>query len=240
MNTPTIELTILGNGYCGSRLYASHANAKITSRNPKSDGQIYFQLDDQASWQNIPLSKAVLWTFACTNSALEKQFFSFLRHRCEQIFISSTTSVYQHTLHGQIMDEMSPIDDTKPRAIAEESYRHQGACLLTLCGIVGPNRSPTNWLKKGRIKNANKAVNLIHVDDIVAITALLLPQKLAGLRLNLAPAKTYLWSEVASAHDYEFSAEALQQPASMKLIQNTYLLKYLPQDYAFINPFEVD
>lgn len=238
MNTPTIELTILGHGYCGSRLYASHPMAKVTSRKPTSNDQVYFQLEDPESWPNIPPSKQILWTFACTNSTLERQFFSFLKQRCEQVFIYSTTSVYQHTFNGQTMDEMSPIDDTKPRAIAEENYRQQGACLLTLCGIVGPDRNPINWLKKGRIKNANKAVNLIHVDDIVSITGLLLLQQLAGLRLNLAPAKTYTWSAIASAHKYAFSNEALKGPASMKLIQNTQLLNYLPHNFTFINPFQ--
>ena len=236
MPTPSTELTILGNGYCGSRLYADYDKATITSRTPTHDDQLYFKLDDPASWLNIPFSKCVLWTFACNNSPLEKQFFSFLTQRCEQVFIYSTSSVYQHKFYGQIMDEMSAIDHTKNRAIAEEDYRHQGACLLTLCGIVGPDRSPINWLEKGRIKNANKAVNLIHVDDIVSITKILLQQNLQGLRLNLAPGKTYSWRAIAHTINYSFSPEALTQEASMKLVANTQLLQYLNKDYSFINP----
>jgi hypothetical protein len=233
---PTTELTILGNGYCGSRLYADYHKAKITSRTPTHDNQLYFKLDDPKSWLNIPPSKRILWTFACNNSPLEKQFFGFLVQRCEQIFIYSTSSVYQHQFNGQIMDEMSAIDHTKNRAIAEEDYRHQGACLLTLCGIAGPDRSPINWLKKGRIKNANKEVNLIHVDDIVSITKILLQQELHGLRLNLAPGKTYSWRAIAHTANYHFSPEALAQKASMKVVANTQLLRYLNQDYSFINP----
>ena len=87
MNAPICELTILGNGYCGSRLYANHSNARITSRTPTLDEHIYFQLDDQTSWHNIPTSKQVLWTFACCNSDLENRFFTFLKQRCEQVFI---------------------------------------------------------------------------------------------------------------------------------------------------------
>tara|TARA_B110000503_G_scaffold64000_1_gene100934 strand:- start:1203 stop:1919 length:717 start_codon:yes stop_codon:yes gene_type:complete len=236
MPTPATELTILGNGYCGSRLYANYDKAKVTSRTPTNDEQLYFKLDDQTSWLNIPPSKRILWTFACTNSPLENQFFGFLTQRCEQVFIYSTTSVYQHRFNGQIIDEMSAIDQTKSRAIAEENYRHQGACLLTLCGISGPDRSPANWLKKGRIKNANKEVNLIHVEDIVSITKILLRQELHGLRLNLAPGKTYSWRDIAHTVNYSFSSEALAQEASMKLIANTQLLKHLTKGYGFINP----
>lgn len=238
MKAPISELTILGNGYCGSRLYANHSNARITSRTPTLDEHIYFQLDDQTSWHNIPTSKQVLWTFACCNSDLENRFFTFLKQRCEQVFIYSTTSVYEHKFEGQVIDEMSAIDRTKARALAEENYRQQGACLLTLCGIAGPDRSPINWLNKGRIKNANKEVNLIHVDDIVSITKLLLTQKLARIRLNLAPGKTYSWRDIAHTNNYIFSDEALAHKASKKLIANAHLRNYLRQDYVFINPIQ--
>ena len=229
-------ITILGNGYCGSRLHESIADSKITSRNPTHQDIIYFKLEDESSWLNIPHNTTVIWTFACNNTELENKFFSFLAEFSDKIFIYSTSSVYLHSNNGQVIDENSALVMERPRTIAEELYRSKGACILTLCGISGPNRSPLSWLKKGIIKNANKDVNLIHVDDIVEITKILTIHDLGKKRINLVAGTTYPWLEIAKSINYEFKSEALEQKPSKKLIKSTILAKYLPKDYKFTKP----
>jgi hypothetical protein len=230
------SITILGNGYCGSRLHEAMPGSIITSRKPVNQEMLYFKLDDELSWLNIPCSKTVIWTFACLNTPLENKFFEFLQNHCEKIFIYSTSSVYIHSHNEQIIDEGSELDMQRARTIAEEKYRSEGACILTLCGISGPGRSPLNWLKKGIIKNANKEVNLIHVDDIVEITKRLITEELSAQRINLVPGVTYSWLAIANSIDYEFNSEALSQKTSKKLIKSTILTEFLPKSYKFRKP----
>ena len=58
---------------------------------------------------------------------------------------------------------------------------------MVLAGIWGEDRQPENWFKKGRIKNGNKYLNLIHITDIVRITALLLWHGAAAVEAAAGP-----------------------------------------------------
>ena len=232
------QVLILGKGYTGTRLKKAIGASLITTRNPSSEDDIYFKLEDVDSWANLPSGKQVIWTFACVNSDLENKFFHFLNDRSTNVYIYSTSSVYLHEYDQQHIDEESPLDLQRPRTVAEEAYRSAGANILTLCGIYGPDRTPENWLKKGLIKNVNKHVNLVHVDDIVDITKALLLHNLEGARINLAPGLAHKWQDLAVLYKYSFPASAYNQKIINKVITSCFLTKFLPNNYKFKTPFD--
>ncbi|EDM26679.1 hypothetical protein LNTAR_18570 [Lentisphaera araneosa HTCC2155] len=228
------DYLILGNGYCGSRLIKKSPNAIVTSRQPKSKNIIHFDLNDQSTWQNLPKSKTIIWTFACKNEEVEFALYKHLKKITEQIIIYSTTSVYKHEFDNQVITESSELDFTKPRLVAEERLRSLGANIFTLCGIFGPKRDPKNWLLKGLIKNPNKTVNLIHVNDIVTLTLELADLGLKSKRINLCTGESDSWETLAKHYKFEFPQDLKAESISRKIIKSELLVALLKKNHSFL------
>lgn len=228
------DYLILGNGYCGSRLIKKVTNAAVTSRQPKSKEIIHFDLHDQSTWKNLPQSKVVIWTFACKNEELEFALYDHLKTIADQIIIYSTTSVYKHEYDNQVITESSELDFTKARLIAEEKLRSLGANIFTLCGIFGPKRDPKNWLLKGLIKNPNKTVNLIHVDDIITLTLELADLGLNSKRINLCTDQSDSWETLAKHYKFEFPKDIKTEAIGRKTIKSELLGPLLKKNHSFL------
>lgn len=90
------------------------------------------------------------------------------------VFVSST-NVYAH--NPEIINEdtilMSESENAKDLLAAEQIFKNLKNCkcyILRLAGLVNENRQPVRFLvKKSNIPNPNHAVNLIHLDDCIAL-----------------------------------------------------------------------
>jgi nucleoside-diphosphate-sugar epimerase len=230
----TKQILVLGSGYVGSRLVralgamTTHSSPEKASKNQT----IYFNLQDALSWKNLPKSDAVVWTFPALPLASVQAFYNAQLSEVKKLIVCASTSCYQVTEQNQLLTEETPLDLGRQRVIGEEWLREQGATILTLAGIHGPNREPINWLRKNLIKTPQKRVNLVHVDDIVTITCRLLEdeREISGQRFNLTDGEGRFWQEIADHYDL-FISESNQSYDS-KRISNEKIVKWL-KNYHF-------
>ena len=192
-----MKITVLGAGYVGSRFVEKYSCANSYRSQPANDASFYFDLNDRESWQNIAETDAVLLTFAIKDLALIQDFYEHSLKSIDKVYVYASTSCYQVNYNEETVTEKSELVLSTARVECEEWLRQQGATVLTLSGIFGPNRMPENWLKKGLIKNANKTLNLIHVDDIVDLTYRLMQSDLKGERINLSSGEKIYWYQLA-------------------------------------------
>lgn len=205
MTTPepdAIPLTILGAGYVGRALQRRFPDAAATRRRPDAGELLFrFDLDDPDSWDLPPLSGcAVVWTFPAAPLDRVQAFHDRRLRDAAAVIVLGSTSAYRVTDAGQAptVTEDSPLDLSQPRVAGEEWLRGQGVTVLQLAGIIGPGRDPEQWLRQGRIRDGAKIVNLIHVDDIVAVIEYLLAYPAPGERINVANGEPVAWRDLVA------------------------------------------
>jgi hypothetical protein len=195
-------ITILGAGYVGSALLRSFPSAGATHRSPASQSRRFrFDLDDPSTWRNPPLvGRTVIWTFPATPPDRVRSFHDRYLRDARGLIVLGSTSAYLTAENDAVaeVDEHAPLDMTQPRVQGEEWLRTQGATVLQLAGIFGPGREPDGWLRRGRIRDGAKLVNLIHVDDIVAVIAHLVADPAPGERINVANGEPIAWRDLAA------------------------------------------
>jgi len=195
-------LTILGAGYVGQALLRRFPAAAATRRQAMPPA-LAFDLRDPVSWNNPPLANhTVVWTFPAEPPALVQAFSAARLQDAAGLIVLGSTSAYRVPDAADSppvsVTEASPLDLNQPRVQGEEWLRERGATVLRLAGIFGPGREPVGWLRKGLIKDGAKLVNLIHVDDIVAVIAELLAHPRPGERINVADGEPVSWRELAA------------------------------------------
>lgn len=187
------DLIILGCGYVGGFFLEKHPKIHVTNRNTnfsssKNHQEIYFNLEDESSWKNIPKTKNVLWTFsaASNENEIKKSIKFFNEHLINRnVIVLSSTSAYVHTSENEFINEKSNILLNKPRFHAEEKLRDNGALILHLSGMIGPGRTPLNWYKKNLVSDGETILNYIHVYDIIYFIERLFSSFKSSERFNL-------------------------------------------------------
>ena len=184
---------LLGVGYTGERLIKKASNWIGTSRSNQE--LLYFDLNDESSWDNIKSPERIIITFPVTNEDLALRFYEQVLSNAEQCILYGSTSCY--LAKEDMVNEESPLDFSKERVKCEEILREKGITILSLSGISGDNRTPISWLRKGLIKNGLKKVNLINVEDIIDITLNLIYNKnVIGQRINITDGKSPTWESI--------------------------------------------
>lgn len=118
---------------------------------------------------------------------------------------------------------------------AEEKLRQRGALIAHLSGILGKDRYPKRWIESGWIKEGQKILNCIHVDDIVKITDLLFQNFKAGVRLNVTSADYKTYRQMVDLLKLEYTFANEEGTGESKRIENKKLLAFLNlPDYKFI------
>jgi hypothetical protein len=198
----TTPLTILGAGYVGQALLRRYP-AAVATRRRATASMPAFDLHDSSTWDTPSLAqRAIVWTFPAEPVARVQSFYETHLKKAAGLIVLGSTSAYlmQETAGSPIatVTEQAPLDLTQPRVQGEEWLRRQGATVLQLAGIFGPGRDPADWLRKGLIRDGARLVNLIHVDDIVAVIAHLLAHPMPGERINVANGEPLPWRELAT------------------------------------------
>ena len=203
-----VPLVILGTGYTGRRLYhqAHEAgwNAFATSRTPEvhlpdiiPEHRILFDLARPGTWESIPLSAHIIWCFPATPLNLVQAFFAARQGAAGRIIVMGSTSAYG--LHGGLVTEQTPVNTDLPRIQGEEYLRTQlGAVIIRLAGLYGPGRHVLDWMRKGKIRNTPKWVNLLHVDDAAGICLRALEQAEDGATYLASDGRPRTWAEIFS------------------------------------------
>lgn len=210
----TSPLVVLGSGYTGHVLYSMGAAQGLTvlatSRNPlrhlaevPSEQRVTFDLEQPATWMNIPTGADLVWCFPATPLQQVEAFSGWLSASAGRLVVLGSTSAYEvgesQDYPPPWIDETAPIDLTKPRVQGEEFLRHTyGAIVLRVAGIYGPGRNPLNWIRQGRVGPSRKYVNLIHVEDLAAICLAAIEQGTPGEAYNVSDGQPHTWSEICA------------------------------------------
>ena len=201
-------LVILGTGYTGRRLYhqAREAGWKTlaTSRKPDThlsdispEHRILFDLAQPETWQSIPVPAHIIWCFPATPLHLVQAFFADRSSASGRIIVMGSTSAYE-TNCGSVT-EQTPPNNHLPRVQGEEYLRTRfGAVIIRLAGLYGPGRNVLDWMRKGRIRNTPKWVNLLHVEDAAGICLRALERAPDGATYLASDGIPRTWAEIFS------------------------------------------
>jgi len=208
-------VVILGTGYTGRRLIArlSQASAPFfaTSRDPDrhlamlpETTRLHFDLQRPETWINIPIDADIVWCFPAMPLDLVGPCAEALKARERRLVVLGSTSAYDtgesHHYPPPWLDETAPIDLSRPRVQGEEYLRKkQGAIVLRVAGIYGPDRNPLSWIKAGKVGPSRRFVNLIHVEDLADICLLALEKGGRGEVYNVSDGAPRTWEDICIA-----------------------------------------
>jgi nucleoside-diphosphate-sugar epimerase len=229
-----MKTIILGKGYVGKVLAEHLPEAYCTRRKKTHPGILAFDLEVKSTWNAIPKDlDNVIWTFPATPIEMVKEFYEAKLFNCKNIIVLGSTSRYIVKREKSLVDETNPFDSTILRVQGEEFLREQGATLLVLAGIYGPDREPVSWLYKGLIRNPRKLLNLIHVDDIVTIVKHFISSPENGEVFNLSDGVARSWDEIGERAGFHFRMPGEREVN--KIIKNEKILSRLPDNFKFID-----
>lgn len=241
-----LPLIIVGAGYAGKTLFdlarTEGWNVLATSRHPKanlpqipSPQCLLFDLDRPETWSHLPHPAHLAWCFPVVFSESLKQFFARWDSSTGKIIVFGSTSAYQAGFTP--VTEQTPLHSHQPRVQGEEYLRSTfGAIILRLAGLYGPGRNPLNWIRKGKIRNRQKWVNLIHVQDAAGACLQALTQSERGETYIVSDGIPRKWEEIfvyASNRWKIQGPHATEQQMAGKWVSNHKLLTELEYSLHF-------
>ena len=219
----TYPFIILGAGYTGSFLYRRAKEyghpAFATSRSPEThlpfalpEDRLHFDLENPTSWGNLPHPAQLIWCFPALPKHQALAFAKKMHDRQCRLVLLGSTSAYPTGEDG-LIDETATIKLHLPRVTVEEHIRvHHGATVLRLAGLYGPGRNVLDWIRKGRIQNTSRYVNLIHIEDVTEVCLAACTQADAGASYIVSDGTPRQWSEICRVANQRWNV-ALPPPA---------------------------
>ncbi|MBI1822499.1 MAG: hypothetical protein HY200_01435 [Nitrospirae bacterium] len=200
MKTSSLPLVILGGGFTGKVIFHQAVPFSrpllITSRNPAfhlqsfhARNRIWFDLENPKSWDSLPEKGDVIWTFPANSPERIEQFIVEKGDRFNRLVVIGSTSAYRKgsSKESITVDENSPVNPKDSRIIGEGLLREKlNGIILRSAGIYGPGRNPVDWIRKGRLKHSPRFINLIHVEDLSALSLLALSRGKPGDVYNVS------------------------------------------------------
>lgn len=226
-----MKVLVLGKGYVGKAFCEKYPDAIGTRRKVTQKDTPSFDLENPATWKNLPKAETVIWTFPATPLDKVKKFYEERLQDCKNLIVLGSTSRYVVKRQKQRIDEESPIDTSILRVQGEEFLKQQGATILALAGIYGPDRDPVTWLYKGLIRNPKKMLNLIHLDDILNALDHFVNTPTPGDTFNLSDGEAKSWMEIGEKAGFHFRMPGERELS--KIIINQKIKETLPKDYKF-------
>ncbi len=201
-------LVILGAGYTGLHVYQQAIEkgglAFATSRSPHTqldsifpEHRIRFDLAQDSTWGNVPDPADLVWCFPAIPFDLVKNFLLTRSQFSGRLLVMGSTSAY--IPDGHPITENTYLKTHLPRVQTEEYLRtHYGAVVIRLAGLYGPRRHVYDWIRKGKIQNTKKWVNLLHVEDAAAICLQALEQASDGSTYLASDGHPRTWAEICT------------------------------------------
>ena len=199
---------ILGTGFTGTRIY--HQAIKtgwqvlVTSRSPHLHlrdlppaHRLHFDLAQPDTWSAIPSPAHILWCFPAAPLDLVKEFFANRPRKSGRILVMGSTSAYPP--QERLITEQTPLRLHLPRVQGEEYLRTTlGAVIIRFAGLYGPNRNVLDWIRRGKIQNTPKWVNLLHVEDAANICLQALERAEDGATYLATDGCPRTWEEICT------------------------------------------
>jgi nucleoside-diphosphate-sugar epimerase len=174
-----------------------------TSRSPDAHlsyvdplAQILFDLEQPSTWKNLPAPSHIVWCFPTLPGNMAAELAEDLTNKGCRILLLGSTSAYPPKA-DELTDERVAVNMTLPRVQSEEYLRKNfGAIILRLAGLYGPDRHVFNWIRRGKIKNTPRYVNLVHIEDVAALCLLALQHAPQGSSYIVSDGTPRLWSDI--------------------------------------------
>jgi nucleoside-diphosphate-sugar epimerase len=155
----------------------------------------------------------------------------------KNIILISTTSVYPN-LNRVVIEEDADNDNAIVRA--ERLVRQSGISntILRFAGLFGPGRHPGRFVAgKKDVKGGDVPVNMVHLDDCIAIIERVIQQNVWHEVLNVCaddhPARKMFYTSAAAALGVEPPVFLDEEESEYKIVSNERLKKVL--NYQFIH-----
>ncbi|MFT6985175.1 MAG: nucleoside-diphosphate-sugar epimerase [Psychromonas sp.] len=252
------SISILGSGWLGfpvaKKLSAELAPVKISTRSADklrclAEAGLYpFQIDIENLSDNIQdflQSELLIINITSKNLAAFTSLIAEIELSAVKrvLFISSTSVYPQQALPCKESDNLQP--STHPLLMIEsllQNNRHFQTTILRFAGLIGGKRHPGRFFAATKqpakvIAFPKAPVNLIHLDDCLAIITLIIKKECWGETLNgcadTHPSKEAFYTYNALALGLDRPKLNTQSKALHKVICNEKLKRLL--DYQFIH-----
>ncbi|MFT6927882.1 MAG: nucleoside-diphosphate-sugar epimerase [Psychromonas sp.] len=158
----------------------------------------------------------------------------------KEILLVSSTSVYP--AKNGLCQESDQLDmASHPWLIIEQLFSqniHFKSTIIRCAGLIGGKRHPGRFFASGRaIQCTNAGVNLIHLDDCLAIIGIIIKRHIFPQLLNACadthPSKAQFYTLNALALGFDKPNLSEEGPQANKIVSNEKLKKRL--DYQFIH-----
>ena len=227
-----MKTLIFGCGYTGRRLKELIPEAMATELPSLCTNELIpFDFNDTDTWKNIPKFDQAVITFKMTNESLAKQFAKFLKGK--KVILLSSAGNLQNSSPDEIISEDNKLKEC-PRAKAESHFKNLAA-IMHLGLIWGPERMPEKWISAGRIKNGNKFINFINVDDLCKIIIYFLNNSDTKEPILVSDGQAQRWNEVAIVHGVKLKEAATGLES--RRFNTGKLQKSLPENFEFKKPY---
>ncbi|SDF40409.1 Nucleoside-diphosphate-sugar epimerase [Mucilaginibacter pineti] len=161
-------------------------------------------------------------------------------HKIKNVVLISSTGVYAD-LDKKVNENTDPQPNTEAGKIllaAENLFRAEPSFKTTIirfAGLIGPGRDPGKFFAgKKDIPNGDAPVNLIHLDDCVAIGSAVIHKQAFGYLLNACaphhPTRAEFYTQAAIKSGLEVPV-FISELKEWKIIESVYLNEVL--DYKF-------
>ena len=190
---------ILGCGYTGrvlEQLLLSEGH-QVTCTSRSRAGHVRFELEDEDTWAGLPQSvDGTFITLPFKDREIAVKFVSELMPALGKVVFMGTTSAFRVTREHQVVNESSEIDVDNERTRAESELLAAGCLAVYSAGIYGPDRSPLNWIKSGRVTANDRFVNFIHVQDLAQVLYRAMCVGQPGARYIASDGHPMRWAEI--------------------------------------------
>lgn len=215
---------VVGSGYLGAALAARRPDALHTSRRPDLRSHerrwIVFDTAAPSTWDALRTARAAaaVATLPLRPESASGPVAELLLAVAPRLLVVGSTSAFGDVAE---VDDDTPLDPADERAAAEERLRRGGATVLHAAGIYGPGRNPLDWVRRGLIRDPDRLVNLVHVDDLARACLFLVDHFVPGRRCVVSDGTPRGWSEVlawAALKGYVSAAPGKAAPATGKRV----------------------
>lgn len=237
-------MVVLGAGYTGRvvrDLLEAHGYSTLVTRRSPGDC-VVFDLRKPETWKNVPSAWRAIWTFPAEPPESVRTFSHLLLERVARVVVIGTTSSFLPDPDGDTVTAETPLDRTSLRVQGEEQLRLMGGIILRSSGIYGPDRNPLDWVRRGLVRDMNRIVNLIHVEDLSASILAALERAAPGSSYVVTDGRPRVWKEIVEwgiRNGYLKNApepESSSRPS--RRIDNTKLITELHPELTHLDLFD--
>lgn len=225
-----MKLLIIGNGFTGSKLKQMLPGADVADIHPDDEHTISFDYKNENDWEILDEYSHIVFT--CKIDCSEKAAKLSQKLKAKKVILLSTAKAFHTTSADETISESSSLVHSLRNSA--ESFFSSYADILHLGLIWGGKRQPEKWIKSSKIKNGNKLVNFIHVDDLSKVIINLLRKDEQKGRLLVSDGQPLSWNSLAEKFNVKLPIQNCG-PESKK-IDNQKLLSILPKNFKFTLP----